>query len=237
MLHNDNSSLNGRFISNQVVVGLALLVLGIGLLLANLGWVDFAVLARWIPLFFVGVGIWQLIANRFRFITGPLILVVGGILVQLSIFDVIALGSVLDLWPLLLIIIGGSMLLERTGVKLPQPFTHDEDVVSILSIFNGPEHSVTSPAFQGGEATAVFGGIDLDLRRTAVAAPPAQINAFALFGGIDIFVPAGWQVETDVIGIFGGTDDERTHKLAEPGTPATLVVTGFAMFGGITLKN
>jgi predicted membrane protein len=228
-----------RTLSSQIFVGLILILIGLAFLLRNLGWADFSGVARWIPSFFILLGIWQLVANKFRFITGPLILIVGGIAFQLAAFDVIEFSSIWQFWPLILILIGGSILLERAGIKLPQPFTHNEDeaTVSILSIFNGPEHTVTSPEFKGGEATAVFGGIDLDLRQAAVVERPAHINTFAMFGGVDIIVPAGWAVKTDVIGIFGGADDERTDKISDRGDQSELLVTGFAMFGGITVKN
>ncbi len=55
-----------------------------------------------------------------------------------------------------------------------------------------------------------------------------------MFGGIDILVPETWIVKTEVLGIFGGSDDDRPEKSA--GTP-DLIVTGFAMFGGVTIKS
>jgi hypothetical protein len=225
--------------TNQILVGLLLVVIGLVFLFGNLGWIDFSWLVRWIPSIFILLGIWQLVANKFRFITGPLILIGGGVAFQLAALDMIEFETIWQFWPLVLILIGGSILLERAGVQLPHPFTHgeDEDEVSILAIFNGPEHAVTSPDFKGGEATAIFGGIDLDLRQAGVRSRPARINTFAMFGGVDVIVPIGWSVQTDVIGIFGGADDERTEKVTIQDEQPDVFVTGFALFGGITVKS
>lgn len=238
MQNKEQLPMSNRNLSSQIFVGLILILVGLAILAANLGWADLSGIFQWIPSFFILLGVWQLIANKFRFITGPIILITGGAAFQLAAFDFIEFESIWQFWPLILIIIGGSMLLERFGVQMPGPFTHgaDEDEVSILSIFNGPEHQLNSASFRGGETTAIFGGIDLDLRNAAVTTPPARINAFALFGGVDIIVPQTWTVRTDVLGIFGGSDDDRVEKPADHDNP-DLVVTGFAMFGGVTIKS
>lgn len=228
--------MSNRNLSSQIFVGLILILVGLTILVANLGWADLSGIFQWIPSFFILLGVWQLIANKFRFITGPIILIAGGAAFQLAAFDIIEFESIWQFWPLILILIGASMLLERFGVQVPGPFNHgaDEAEVSILSIFNGPEHLLNSTSFRGGETTAIFGGIDLDLRNASITTPPARINAFAMFGGIDILVPETWIVKTEVLGIFGGSDDDRPEKPA--GTP-DLIVTGFAMFGGVTIKS
>ncbi|MCB0117139.1 MAG: DUF5668 domain-containing protein [Caldilineaceae bacterium] len=230
--------MSNRNLSSQVFVGLILIVIGLVILTANLGWADLSGIFRWIPTLFILLGVWQLIVNKFRFITGPIILIAGGAAFQLAAFDVIEFDSIWQFWPLILILVGGSMLLERFGVKAPGPFSHSEDEseVSILAIFNGPEHQLNSASFHGGETTAIFGGIDLDLRNAAVIERPARINTFAMFGGVDIMVPATWKVRTDVLGIFGGSDDDRDEKPADQSDP-DLIVTGFAMFGGVTVKS
>jgi hypothetical protein len=58
-----------------------------------------------------------------------------------------------------------------------------------------------------------------------------------MFGGVDVIVPIGWSVQTDVIGIFGGADDERTEKVTIQDEQPDVFVTGFALFGGITVKS
>ena len=55
-------------------------------------------------------------------------------------------------------------------------------------------------------------GIELDLRNAELATEPVVLNAFAMFGGIEIKVPTEWVVQRDTIGIFGGTDDGRKNR-------------------------
>lgn len=231
--------MNTRQYSNQLFIGGALVLGGLLLFLNNLNIIDIGGIWRWLPSFFILLGIWQLYANNFRFFTGPLILIGGGFLFQLSALGALGIDSVFDLWPLILIVIGGSILVERLGIELPSlpGRRQDPNSINILAIFNGAEQKVESESFEGGELTAVFGGIDVDLRQTIAAEQPIVINAFALFGGVEMKVPAEWHVRRDVIGLFGGTDDSRKQKPDSSDGQADLVVTGFALFGGIDIAN
>jgi len=231
--------MNTRQHSNQLFVGAALVLGGLLLFLNNLNILDIGGIWRWLPSAFILLGIWQLYVNNFRFWTGPVILIGGGSLFQLSALGAFGIDSVFDLWPLILIVIGGSILVERLGIELPAlpGRSLDPDAVNILSIFNGAEHLVESEDFTGGELTAIFGGVEVDLRQATAAEQPIVINAFALFGGVEMKVPAEWYVRRDVIGIFGGSDDSRKQKPDSSDGQTDLVVTGFALFGGIDVSN
>jgi hypothetical protein len=59
-----------------------------------------------------------------------------------------------------------------------------------------------------------------------------------MFGGVEIWVPQNWTVEVVGHGIFGGYDDKTLPPRINPGDkPQHLVLTGYAMFGGVTVKN
>ena len=231
--------MNTRQHSNQLFVGAALVLGGLLLFLNNLNILDIGGIWRWLPSAFILLGIWQLYVNNFRFWTGPVILIGGGFLFQLSALGALGIDSVFDLWPLVLIVIGGSILVERLGIELPSlpGRSQDPDSVNLLAVFNGAEHRVESEAFTGGELTAIFGGVEVDLRQATPSEQPIVINAFALFGGVEMKVPAEWHVRRDLIGIFGGTDDSRKQKPDSSDGQTDLVVTGFALFGGIDIAN
>ncbi|MBX3052061.1 MAG: hypothetical protein KF753_11335 [Caldilineaceae bacterium] len=231
--------MNTRQSPNQLFIGGALVLGGLLLFLNNLDIIDIGGIWRWLPSVFILLGVWQLYANNFRFFTGPVILIGGGMLFQLSALGVLGIDSVFDLWPLVLIMIGGSILVERLGLELPAlpGRSRNPDIVNILAIFNGAEDKIFSESFEGGELTAVFGGVEVDLRETTPAQQPITINTFALFGGVEMKIPEEWQVRRDIIGIFGGTDDSRKFKPENPSGVADLVVTGFALFGGVEIKN
>lgn len=228
-----------RQYSNQLFIGAALVLVGLLLFANNLNIIDIGGFWRWLPSVFIALGIWQLYANNFRFWTGPLILIGGGFLFQLSALGAFGIDSVFELWPLILIIVGGSILMDRLGIEFPAlPGREtDQDNLNIIAIFNGAEDTLTSESFEGGELTAVFGGVEVDLRQTVPANQPITINAFALFGGVEMKIPETWRVRKDIIGIFGGTDDSRKQKPETDGGPVDLVVTGFALFGGVEIQG
>jgi hypothetical protein len=76
---------------------------------------------------------------------------------------------------------------------------------------------------------SVFGDVDLDLRQAEVDDPVVGVNALALFGNVDIYVPEGTEVDVGGIVIFGhrrewGRDEPR------PGAPL-LRVSVISLFG------
>lgn len=85
--------------------------------------------------------------------------------------------------------------------------------------------------FQGCEADAVFGGLDLDLRNATIE-DGAVIEASAIFGGIDIKVPAGVSVKVRRTELFGGAKSHVTNHSGEP----VLYVNALCMFGGVDIK-
>jgi predicted membrane protein len=94
-----------------------------------------------------------------------------------------------------------------------------------------------SQAFRGASLTAVFGGVNLDLRHARPAAEGARITATAAFGGIDILVPTGWRVALKGLPIFGGIEDKTDHTADLPDDAPVLQVDALAIFGGVEVKH
>jgi predicted membrane protein len=63
----------------------------------------------------------------------------------------------------------------------------------------------------------------------------ATIDVFTVMGGIEIFVPRDWNVTTQVTALMGACVDKR-RPAAQPATK-TLIVRGFALMGGIDIKD
>ena len=63
----------------------------------------------------------------------------------------------------------------------------------------------------------------------------ATIQVSAFFGGIDIKVPEGWQVNMEGTPIFGAL--ENKCKGAEAPDAPKLNIKGSAVFGGIEIKH
>ncbi len=100
------------------------------------------------------------------------------------------------------------------------------------AIFSGNRIHVTDN-FVGASLNAVFGGLVLDLRDAHIPGD-IEISAQAIFGGIDIFVPAGVKVKVNNVPIFGGVDN-KTMKNVDPSAP-TIYLNSTCMFGGIDIK-
>jgi predicted membrane protein len=100
-----------------------------------------------------------------------------------------------------------------------------------LGSFN---RNCTSQKFRGGDLTAIMGGGKIDLRDAQIAEGAARLDVFALMGGIEIQVPAGWVVESRITPVLGGFEDKT--KQDKQGTQR-LVIDGTALLGGVTISN
>ena len=109
------------------------------------------------------------------------------------------------------------------------------EVDRMVAVFGGVERKGRWRVRARSQVTAIFGGVDLDLREADFDAPVVELNVQTCFGGVDIKVPAGINVRNETVNIFGGTD---VKNLGEPieGAP-TLVIKGTVFFGGVDVKG
>ena len=224
--------------STQALTGLIVVVIGILLLLGTTGIYDVGRLWRYVPSLFVVLGLWALVQSDFRNVTGPVILIIVAGTVQLLALDLITGGTIAAWWPLLIVLFGLSILWGHYRRRGRVPSVEGEDF-DLLGVFGGTERQVTSQSFRGGTATALFGGVEVDLRDATIADRPAVVTATALFGGVELHVPDEWEVHLDALPVFGGVDDERMRRPVEPDRPEgpDLIVTGFVAFGGISVND
>lgn len=101
------------------------------------------------------------------------------------------------------------------------------------AVFAGDKINMQNEELEGLSLSAIFGGLELDLRN-AIINKDSVINATAIFGGIDIKVPTNVNVKVKSTSIFGGVSNETNTNKAE--NIPTIYVNGFCMFGGIELK-
>jgi predicted membrane protein len=151
-------------------------------------------------------------------------------------------------WPAVLIGLGILMLIRMTqrpepgpapaanGANPPPP---SPGTINLWAMFSGGERQVTAQDFRGGQVSAMFGGFEIDLRGAALAEAQATIDVSAMFGGVDIQIPETWVAEVKGTALFGGFSDETLPPATPAGSPAPprLIVTGYAMFGGVTVSN
>jgi predicted membrane protein len=91
-----------------------------------------------------------------------------------------------------------------------------------------------SKDFRGGEATAVMGGIDIDLRNAIMDREEAVLDVSSVMGGVKIRVPEGWTVVSRVSSIMGGFKDDTRHPANDD---HRLVLKGTVIMGGLKISN
>jgi class 3 adenylate cyclase len=85
-------------------------------------------------------------------------------------------------------------------------------------------------------AVAVMGGCDMDLRQAEIDGPEVVITAIAFWGGVNIVVPEGIDVELEGFSFMGGRNIRIRDVPIVPGSPR-IRVRGFAVMGGIDVKS
>jgi len=113
-----------------------------------------------------------------------------------------------------------------------------EDSNSTLNAFallGGFKRSNDAQDFRGGEATAILGGCEIDLRRASIKEGEAVLHLVAIMGGVELRVPEDWSVVMQGVPILGGFED-KTRSIG-PESTKRLIVRGYAVMGGVEVKN
>ncbi len=100
------------------------------------------------------------------------------------------------------------------------------------AIFKSSHVHITEP-FYGANLNASFGAVVLDLRDAQITCD-IEINASAIFGGIDIYLPDGVKVKVSNVPVFGGVSIK--HAQAVDAAAPTIYLNSTCMFGGIDIK-
>jgi predicted membrane protein len=166
--------------------------------------------------------------------TGNIIGILVGAFLLLCSRDILDFSM---LWKLLLpaiiFLIGIKMVFGALFEKKPAslPATPENGPVIASAIFGGRDLNYNGQVFEGGNVTAIFGGVDCNLKN-AIIEKDCFIRATAIFGGIDILVPANVNVVVSSVSIFGGISNETP---VQPDVP-TIYMKGFCLFGGVDIK-
>lgn len=109
-----------------------------------------------------------------------------------------------------------------------------EPVRHRLAIMSGSELKGTAAVADHLAATAIMGGVEIDLRAVEFTAPVLTIQCVAVMGGVDITVPTDVTVEVGGLGIMGGFGGHSA--VGPPGAPVVRI-TGLAFMGGVDVKR
>jgi hypothetical protein len=227
-----------RNFQGRIFSGLVIIAIGVIFLLANMDKLDFGdFISIYWPMILIVIGISHLLSSGFRNAGFGLLLIAIGAFFQLINLGVLEGRVWTYFWPLLIIAAGLWIIFKPRpkgfGDKAPKIL--DDDLGAFV-MFSGIKRRFESDKFRGGKATAILGGLELDLTQAKLKDNQATVELTTILGGIDLFVPREWKVVVDSSAILGGVDDKHRPVPATT-VQATLYVKATAMLGGIDIKN
>ncbi|MDR1200179.1 MAG: cell wall-active antibiotics response protein [Tannerellaceae bacterium] len=153
-------------------------------------------------------------------------------------------------WPVIFIIIGIVLLFKRWNFKRhrgckwgecdehaasKELFSEDGFVKADVS-FGAARYIVLDPVFRGADIDVSFGSVTLDLRKASLDESQTYIDIDCSFGGIELFIPAHWNVQVKADSTLSGCEDKR-HISQVVDYEHKLIIKGDLTFSGIEIKN
>ncbi len=242
---------------SRLIVGLFIIGVGLVALLDNARLFDGSQLRPYWPLVLVALGVARLFS--WRGVISSIALIGVGLVLTAQNLGYVTLHW-RDWWPMLLIIWGAAMLfrggrwregrLQRrkmrraarwqrrygTGSAMLQdgsPVVDNNDRVIVSATLSNSVISNASQDFQGGELSAVLGGIELDLRDAAIRSEAVMLVKVVM-GGIELKVPRTWAVTVRAEHVMAGVDDRSVPPVTPSGR---LFIDGEIVMGGVTIRN
>lgn len=224
----------------RILLGAFILIIGVLSLVDNLNIFNTRSLLQFWPTVFIVLGALKIVQakNNSGYLIGGT-LITAGIVMTLNRLGFISF-NMRDFWPVFLII-GGLLIIFKDRIKNTREMTGSnalsssgsDSKIDVVAVMSGNQGKISSPDFRGGEITAIMGGVELDLRAASIETE-AVLNVFAVWGGIVLKVPNDWTIINNGIAIMGGIDDKSVPAMS---SGKRLVITGYAIMGGVEIKN
>jgi predicted membrane protein len=222
-------------LSAQLIIGCAVVILGVLFTLDNLDVLSSGPILRWWPIVIVLIGASRLVGYGSRPQVAPGLVLTGvGVLLLFSNLRIISF-SLWDLWPLVFVAAGAALVVR--GMRRTQESTgtvDPDDTAHAFVMMGAIVRKMNSSQFKGGEATAFMGGVELDLRGAQAAGETVIIDVLAWWGRIELWVPKHWKVTSEIVPIMAGYEDK-----SKPDADAKvhLIVRGLVVMGGVEVGN
>ncbi len=212
----------------RLLAGAGVIGIGVLALLDNVNLYNFSGLWQtWWPVLLIAAGIIMYIGNRNELAWSGIV-TLAGVAFLLNNLDVLDFNVLSLFWPIVIILVGWSIL--RQGYRKTSIQTGDDNYFAMMS---GAESRNTSKDYKGGKATAIMGGVELDLR-DAVIKKSATLEVFTLMGGVSVRVPRGWVVKSQTAVFLGGVENKADNDTKADSPILTIV--GNVMLGGVEIK-
>ncbi|MCR4403454.1 MAG: cell wall-active antibiotics response protein [Firmicutes bacterium] len=242
---------------HSILLGLLVIALGAVWLLRNLGLVEAdigQIIGTYWPALLI---VWGLDAISSAFSPSPgregrsqgllstsgvfglLLLLLGIVLIgrNLGLYDVDLSIIWRVLWPIILILVGWSLIRGTSGAG----GTH-------WAFMSGIDRKAPGWDLKDGNYVAIMGGIELDLTKARIPEGSTRLNLTAIMGGIVIKVPTDLAVECRGTALLGGVhfiDEEgggiiasRAYSRSSPeGISRKIVIDAWTLMGGVDVKD
>jgi len=235
-----------KTLSLVVVFGVAFVLIGLILLAFNVGWLNPAcksIVFSW-PMLLILLAVIGYVKKQ-RML--PTILLLSGIFFIIPRLENVYPGLLGDagkdftshFWPFEVAINRKKRVPSvNYAVDMQTTTTEVEGWISKDIVFGGSSESVfTEPVFRGGDINVVFGGIVIDLRKTTLPDTVVYFNIDVVFGGITLYIPDDWCVESNFDFVFAGYNDKRLNaSMVDSESNSKLILQGSLVFSGCTVQ-
>jgi hypothetical protein len=107
-----------------------------------------------------------------------------------------------------------------------------------VAFFSGYNQKVVGNRFRGGHLTSIFGGCEIDLSEVELdPAIGAKLDLTVGFGGIKIYVPKNWSIQSTGYPLFGGFENKVRASDDPLEIKPVLNINYFIIFGGASIVN
>ncbi len=228
----------------KVGLGLVVIVIGLVVLLKQLGLSIYLPIREFWPYILIIIGLIVGLKNRFRS-AGPLIMIIIGIAFAIPSFQFMVGDTVVRstklVAPILLILIGLYFLFGKKKMHsscAPNTSIRDENYLNSEVMFGGSKEVITSKTFNGGEVSVLFAGAEINLTQAEATNHVIYLNMQVVFGGCELLIPSHWDVKNEMFVALGSVDDKRLLRTKDANTQrTTLILKGTCVFGGVDVKS
>lgn len=231
------TTLNMLRIAPRLIMGSFILAVGVLWTLDNIDVLDADRLLEFWPAALILIGVVRLLDPMAAKAPSGVLIILGTalLLANLDVIDI----RFWDLIPLGVAMIGAKLIWDVVGrtrdASTSIPAGDTSETIHAFAMMAGLKRQSTTHEFRGGDANAIMGGVELDLRDARMGdGEEAILDTFAFWGGIEIKVPENWRVVGRVLPLLGGFEDNTTHKNT---TGPLLIVQGTAIMGAVEVKN
>jgi len=217
----------------DLLFGLCFMIAGVGLAGNAFGWWNYRLFFDgWWTLIIIIPMIISIYKSGFHAFNTIALFI--GVVLLLSEIEVLPEDTIYQLIvPIIFVVIGFQIIFK--GVlrrKIPKDIfkSHKNNATEYAAVFGGQERKISNEVFQGGNVTAVFGGVELDLR-DAIFNEDVIINMTVAFGGVEVYLPTNVKVSISSVPIFGAVSN-KTQNLANDSDP-TVYINATCIFGGV----